>query len=71
VINENDRTALSPLVTHSTPSWRRQGYNSTPAERDELALVASRRRRKLLLSVITGAVAIVAIVTLVLAMVAG
>ncbi|MDH6277417.1 serine/threonine protein kinase [Aurantimicrobium minutum] len=71
VINENDRTALSPLDAHSTPSWRRQGYNSTPAERDELAYVASRRRRKLLLSVVTGVVAVVAIVTLVLATVAG
>jgi serine/threonine protein kinase len=71
VINENDRTALSPLDSHSSPAWKRQGYNSTPAERDELALVAAQRRRKLFITVATGVVAVIAIVTLVLAVVAG
>lgn len=71
VINENDRTALTPLDSHASPSWRRTGYNSTPAERDELTLVAARRRRKLLLGVTGGGVAVIAAVVTVLWFVAG
>lgn len=63
VINDNDRTMLAPLDAHASPSWRRAGYSGTPAQRDELALVASKRRRRLLWSVLGSAAALIAVIT--------
>lgn len=70
VINENDRTMLAPLDAHASPSWRRAGYSGTPAQRDELALVASKRRRRLLWSVLGSAAALIAVITTVVIVVA-
>lgn len=50
-VDEADRTVLSGLDAHAAPSWRRSGYSGTPATRDELALAAAVRRRRLLWSV--------------------
>ena len=70
VINDNDRTMLAPLDAHASPSWRRAGYSGTPAQRDELALVASKRRRRLLWSVLGSAAALIAVITTVVIVVA-
>ncbi|MDH6239083.1 serine/threonine-protein kinase [Aurantimicrobium minutum] len=70
VINDNDRTMLAPLDAHASPSWRRAGYSGTPAQRDELALVASKRRRRLLRSVLGSATALIAVITTVVIVVA-
>lgn len=70
VINENDRTMLAPLDAHASPSWRRAGYSGTPAQRDELALVASKRRRRLLWSVLGSAAALIAVITTIVIVVA-
>lgn len=70
VINENDRTMLAPLDAHANPSWRRAGFSGTPAQRDELALVASKRRRRLLWSVLGSAAALIAVITTVVIVVA-
>lgn len=67
VRNEADSTVLAGLDAHAAPSWRRSGYSGTPAERDELALAASRRRRKLLWTVfgISLGVIVVGVVTMI------
>ena len=70
VINDNDRTMLAPLDAHASPSWRRAGYSGTPAQRDELALVASKRRRRLLWSVLGSAAALIAVITTIVIVVA-
>lgn len=70
VINDNDRTMLAPLDAHASPSWRRAGYSGTPAQRDELALVASKRRRRLLWNVLGSAAALIVVITTVVIVVA-
>lgn len=71
LINENDRTALAPLDAHTGAAWKRKGYNTTPAKRDEIALAAATRRRVLLWGFISAAVGVVGFIVGVIVLTAG